>query len=148
MAVHHHPVSHRGQDVLSHFIPHVVVQSRLLATWFFLLVYMHVDLSLVVSYRSHQNASPFFFLQIYMGTAATESLRDLVDPSSRGPIKIRETKQGDVWLEGLQIRDVCSSDDALVLFQAAAKARDTRSTSMNHSSSRSHALFILVRIGA
>ncbi|KAJ2450522.1 hypothetical protein EV183_004230 [Coemansia sp. RSA 2336] len=79
------------------------------------------------------------FLELY-----NEDLIDLLNPrtapGSRGPT-IREDNRGNMVLIGVERRDVYAPDDVLELLHHGALSRTTASTDMNHTSSRSHAIF-------
>eukprot|EP01119_Soliformovum_irregulare_P010103 TRINITY_DN246_c0_g3_i1.p1 TRINITY_DN246_c0_g3~~TRINITY_DN246_c0_g3_i1.p1 ORF type:complete len:1281 (+),score=503.97 TRINITY_DN246_c0_g3_i1:73-3915(+) len=77
------------------------------------------------------------FLEIY-----NENLRDLLNPKGQ-PLKIRENKDGSIWIENLTQQPVNSEPDVLQLIQTGEKHRTVSSTQMNEASSRSHSLFIL-----
>jgi kinesin family protein 5 len=80
------------------------------------------------------------FLEIYL-----EKLRDLLNPNNK-EIKIRETRDGDIYVEGLKEVYVGSFDDVLTLIAKGQKHRVTAETKMNQYSSRSHSL-IIIKIG-
>ncbi|KAJ2672575.1 hypothetical protein IWW42_002729 [Coemansia sp. RSA 1085] len=79
------------------------------------------------------------FLELY-----NEDLIDLLNPRAapggRGPT-IREDNRGNMVLVGVERRDVYTPDDVLELLHQGALSRTTASTDMNHTSSRSHAIF-------
>jgi kinesin family protein 5 len=78
------------------------------------------------------------FLEIYL-----ETVRDLLDPRHKEALKVRETPQKGVWVEGLSEHYVSSESDVYELLMLGEKSRATSSTNMNAVSSRSHSLFIL-----
>ena len=60
-----------------------------------------------------------------------------------GPLIIREDPQRGVYVAGLSEHEVGSADEVLSLVHESATNRATCATSMNRSSSRSHALLLL-----
>jgi hypothetical protein len=78
------------------------------------------------------------FLEIYL-----ETVRDLLDPRQHDALKVRETPQKGVWVEGLSEHYVSAVQDVYDLLMLGEKSRATSSTNMNAVSSRSHSLFIL-----
>jgi len=81
------------------------------------------------------------FLEIYL-----ERARDLLNPRSEASLKVRETPERGVWVDGLSEHYVTCANDVYELLALGEKARATSSTSMNAVSSRSHSLFILTLI--
>lgn len=81
------------------------------------------------------------FLEIYK-----EVVRDLLNPEgnvSKSGLRIRETPDKGVWVEGLAEEYVTCENDVLQLLLRGEEFRATSSTDMNATSSRSHSLFIL-----
>lgn len=74
------------------------------------------------------------FLQIYL-----EVINDLLDPDNLN-LHVREDPRSGIFVDGLSQQTVMSQQELLALLQQAAKARSTGTTSMNRSSSRSHAV--------
>mmetsp|Transcript_7201 Transcript_7201/g.13218 ORF Transcript_7201/g.13218 Transcript_7201/m.13218 type:complete len:498 (-) Transcript_7201:142-1635(-) len=74
------------------------------------------------------------FLQIYL-----EVINDLLDPANQN-LHIREDPRSGIFVDGLTQQSVMSQQELLILLQQAAKSRSTGTTSMNRSSSRSHAV--------
>ena len=81
-------------------------------------------------------------LEIY-----NEEVRDLLSEKTenkskraknRGSLKLRETPDRGVWIEGLSKHSTSTTTDVLDLIQIGSKARSTASTNMNMMSSRSH----------
>ncbi|KAJ2845171.1 hypothetical protein IWW36_004893, partial [Coemansia brasiliensis] len=79
------------------------------------------------------------FLELY-----NEDLIDLLNPraapGSRGPT-IREDNRGNMVLVGVERKVAHTPEDVLELLHQGALSRTTASTDMNHTSSRSHAIF-------
>ena len=77
------------------------------------------------------------FVQIYL-----ESIQDLLDPKYK-TIKIRESSNGNIFLEGIQWYKVENKEECSKLFHSGEKYRITECTKLNEHSSRSHAILIL-----
>ncbi|KAL1528163.1 hypothetical protein AB1Y20_009524 [Prymnesium parvum] len=77
-------------------------------------------------------------LQIYQ-----ETISDLLNPSTSAGLAIREDPSHGIFVEGLSEHAVHSPDHVLELVEESATNRATCSTSMNRSSSRSHAMLLL-----
>lgn len=78
------------------------------------------------------------FLQLYM-----EVLQDLIHPDPNNPIRIREDSEEGMYLSGITWVDVHSVTDCMSLLVTGDKNRNVASTSMNLTSSRSHAVFMV-----
>ena len=78
------------------------------------------------------------FLEIYK-----EVIQDLLNPSNVN-LRIREEKNGEVYVQGLSDEYVSSADDIMQLLAVGEKSRTVASTDMNEVSSRSHSVLILV----
>ncbi|OMJ91670.1 hypothetical protein SteCoe_5697 [Stentor coeruleus] len=78
------------------------------------------------------------FLQLYM-----EVLQDLIRPDPNNPIRIREDNEEGVYLSGINWVDVTSATDCMNLLAVGDRNRNVASTSMNMSSSRSHAVYMV-----
>ena len=75
-----------------------------------------------------------------------EAISDLLgERRSSGPLTVREDPERGVYAEGLSEHEVLGADGVLALVHESATNRATCSTSMNRSSSRSHAL-LLIRV--
>ncbi|KAJ2490636.1 hypothetical protein IWW37_003010 [Coemansia sp. RSA 2050] len=85
------------------------------------------------------------FLELY-----NEDLVDLLNPRSptaggsggRGPT-IRENSRGNMVLVGVERKLAAGEDDIIGYLHQGALSRTTASTDMNHTSSRSHAIFTI-----
>ncbi|KAJ1854227.1 hypothetical protein LPJ73_002510, partial [Coemansia sp. RSA 2703] len=79
------------------------------------------------------------FLELY-----NEDLVDLLNPKtavgSRGPT-IREDSRGNMILVGVERKPASHASDIIGFLHQGALSRTTASTDMNHTSSRSHAIF-------
>ena len=77
------------------------------------------------------------FVQVY-----NEKIFDLLhDPKQKNPLQIREDKVQGIYVEGLSEYIVQNEYDCLTLLKRGESNRTTRSTKMNHQSSRSHTIF-------
>lgn len=78
------------------------------------------------------------YLEIY-----NERVRDLLNPSSKGNLKVREHPSTGPYVEDLAKLVVRSFDEIENLMDEGNKARTVAATNMNETSSRSHAVFTL-----
>ena len=79
------------------------------------------------------------FMEIY-----NEKLSDLLQLDTKErekSLKIQDTKDDDVNIEGLIKRDVKTSEDVIKAMEEGQELRHTAGTSMNERSSRSHTIF-------
>lgn len=79
------------------------------------------------------------YLEIY-----NEKVRDLLNPSTKGNLKVREHPSTGPYVEDLAKLVVRSFPEIQQLMDEGNKARTVAATSMNDSSSRSHAVFTLI----
>ena len=82
------------------------------------------------------------FLEVY-----GEDVHDLLDEdgnSRANPLPLREDSSGAVSVVGLRTVHVASAEEALGVLHAGTLQRTTAATLMNHSSSRSHAIFVVI----
>eukprot|EP00698_Gefionella_okellyi_P025620 TRINITY_DN9445_c0_g1_i1.p1 TRINITY_DN9445_c0_g1~~TRINITY_DN9445_c0_g1_i1.p1 ORF type:complete len:1511 (-),score=407.47 TRINITY_DN9445_c0_g1_i1:142-4404(-) len=77
------------------------------------------------------------FLEIYK-----EQVRDLLSPTE-DPLRVRESKETGVYVDGLSQSVAKSHADMLALITKGEKSRTVASTRMNEVSSRSHSLVIV-----
>ena len=75
------------------------------------------------------------FLEVY-----GEDIFDLLD-EDRTPLKIREDSKKDVIVVGLQSTPIANAFEAMGVLNTGTMNRTTAATLMNHTSSRSHAVF-------
>ena len=75
------------------------------------------------------------YLEIY-----NENVNDLLDPTRKN-LEIRESKLGDVFVEGLSQKKVISEEDFVLCIQQGELLRITAETKANRNSSRSHTVF-------
>ncbi|KKK19009.1 hypothetical protein P175DRAFT_0438927 [Aspergillus ochraceoroseus IBT 24754] len=78
------------------------------------------------------------YLEIY-----NERVRDLLNPSNKGNLKVREHPSTGPYVEDLAKLVVSSFDEIENLMDEGNKARTVAATNMNETSSRSHAVFTL-----
>ncbi|KAI1850613.1 hypothetical protein JX266_003895 [Neoarthrinium moseri] len=79
------------------------------------------------------------YLEIY-----NERVRDLLNPSTKGNLKVREHPSTGPYVEDLAKLVVTSFQDIEHLMDEGNKARTVAATNMNETSSRSHAVFTLM----
>ena len=72
-----------------------------------------------------------------------EVIQDLLHPNNAN-LRIREEKNGEVYVQGLSDEYVSSAEDILHLLAVGEKSRTVASTDMNEVSSRSHSVLIIV----
>jgi kinesin family member 1 len=78
------------------------------------------------------------YLEIY-----NERVRDLLNPSTKGNLRVREHPSTGPYVEDLAKLAVRSFDEIENLMDEGNKARTVAATNMNETSSRSHAVFTL-----
>uniref|UniRef100_K3WZC1 Kinesin-like protein n=1 Tax=Globisporangium ultimum (strain ATCC 200006 / CBS 805.95 / DAOM BR144) TaxID=431595 RepID=K3WZC1_GLOUD len=78
------------------------------------------------------------FIEVYQ-----ENLRDLLLPHSSRHLKIREDKDGDVFVDGASAIQISSVASGLEILARGTAQRATGATLMNTESSRSHSVFTL-----
>ena len=71
-----------------------------------------------------------------------EVIRDLLDPSKVN-LQVRDSPLKGIYVEDLTYEYVTCKEDIVELLEIGQKARVTKSTSMNDTSSRSHSVFVL-----
>ncbi|XP_066065174.1 LOW QUALITY PROTEIN: kinesin-like protein KIF1C [Chamaea fasciata] len=79
------------------------------------------------------------YLEIYC-----ERVRDLLNPKSRGGLRVREHPLLGPYVQDLSRLAVASFTDIADLMDSGNKARTVAATNMNETSSRSHAVFTIV----
>uniref|UniRef100_A0A0N5A8N5 Kinesin-like protein unc-104 n=1 Tax=Syphacia muris TaxID=451379 RepID=A0A0N5A8N5_9BILA len=79
------------------------------------------------------------YMEIYC-----ERVRDLLNPSSSGNLRVREHPLLGPYVDDLTKLAVCSYHDISDLMDEGNKARTVAATNMNSTSSRSHAVFTIV----
>ncbi|NXP59207.1 KIF1C protein, partial [Chloropsis cyanopogon] len=79
------------------------------------------------------------YLEIYC-----ERVRDLLNPKSRGGLRVREHPLLGPYVQDLSRLAVASFADIADLMDSGNKARTVAATNMNETSSRSHAVFTIV----
>ena len=73
-----------------------------------------------------------------------ERVRDLLNPNSKGNLRVREHPLLGPYVEDLSKLAVTSYDDIHDLMEEGNKARTVAATNMNETSSRSHAVFTII----
>ena len=98
---------------------------------------------MVTARKESQPGSEFYlkaqFIEIY-----GEDIRDLLDPSGRAQVSLREGEHGAVEVYGANEADVRSTAETMQCLERGAICRTTAQTLMNVHSSRSHAIFSIV----
>merc|ERR1712062_605561 len=79
------------------------------------------------------------YMEIYC-----ERVRDLLNPNSKGNLRVREHPLLGPYVEDLSKLAVTSYDDIHDLMEEGNKARTVAATNMNETSSRSHAVFTII----
>src|SRR5437868_11374548 len=79
------------------------------------------------------------YLEIY-----NERVRDLLNPATKGNLKVREHPSTGPYVEDLAKLVVGSFQEIENLMDKGNKARTVAATNMNETSSRSHAVFTLI----
>uniref|UniRef100_A0A094ZQX8 Kinesin-like protein unc-104 n=1 Tax=Schistosoma haematobium TaxID=6185 RepID=A0A094ZQX8_SCHHA len=79
------------------------------------------------------------YMEIYC-----ERVRDLLDPKSKGNLRVREHPILGPYVEDLSKCAVISFDEINELIDVGNKARTVAATNMNETSSRSHAVFTII----
>ncbi|XP_051978301.1 kinesin-like protein KIF1C [Xyrauchen texanus] len=79
------------------------------------------------------------YMEIYC-----ERVRDLLNPKSRGSLRVREHPIMGPYVEDLSKMAVTSYSDIADLMDTGNKARTVAATNMNETSSRSHAVFTIL----
>ncbi|EGT35137.1 hypothetical protein CAEBREN_30789 [Caenorhabditis brenneri] len=94
-----------------------------------------------VQYSVEINTSLFqvSYMEIYC-----ERVKDLLNPSSGGNLRVREHPLLGPYVDDLTKMAVCSYNDICNLMDEGNKARTVAATNMNSTSSRSHAVFTIV----
>ena len=73
-----------------------------------------------------------------------ERVRDLLNPNSKGNLRVREHPLLGPYVEDLSKLAVTTYDDIYDLMEEGNKARTVAATNMNETSSRSHAVFTII----
>ncbi|XP_041947559.1 kinesin-like protein KIF1C [Alosa sapidissima] len=79
------------------------------------------------------------YMEIYC-----ERVRDLLNPKSKGPLRVREHPIMGPYVEDLSKMAVTNYSDIADLMDCGNKARTVAATNMNETSSRSHAVFTIL----
>uniref|UniRef100_A0A914ZPM0 Kinesin-like protein unc-104 n=2 Tax=Parascaris univalens TaxID=6257 RepID=A0A914ZPM0_PARUN len=96
--------------------------------------------------RVHENtdANLKFSVEVSYMEIYCERVRDLLNPSSGGNLRVREHPLLGPYVDDLTKLAVCSYQDICDLMDEGNKARTVAATNMNSTSSRSHAVFTIV----
>uniref|UniRef100_A0A8C9T432 Kinesin family member 1C n=1 Tax=Scleropages formosus TaxID=113540 RepID=A0A8C9T432_SCLFO len=96
--------------------------------------------------RTVDNASPdlSFSVEVSYMEIYCERVRDLLNPKSKGTLRVREHPIMGPYVEDLSKLAVTSFHDIADLMDCGNKARTVAATNMNETSSRSHAVFTIV----
>ncbi|PVH98125.1 kinesin-domain-containing protein [Periconia macrospinosa] len=89
--------------------------------------------------KNHSCKVEVSYLEIY-----NEKVRDLLNPSTKGNLKVREHPSTGPYVEDLAKLVVSSFSEIENLMDEGNKARTVAATNMNETSSRSHAVFTLI----
>ncbi|XP_048853742.1 LOW QUALITY PROTEIN: kinesin-like protein KIF1C [Brienomyrus brachyistius] len=96
--------------------------------------------------RTVDNANPdlSFSVEVSYMEIYCERVRDLLNPKSKGNLRVREHPIMGPYVEDLSKLAVTNFDDIADLMDSGNKARTVAATNMNETSSRSHAVFTIV----
>ncbi|XP_056156511.1 kinesin-like protein KIF1C isoform X2 [Lampris incognitus] len=96
--------------------------------------------------RTGENTDPDlqFSVEVSYMEIYCERVRDLLNPKSRGALRVREHPIMGPYVEDLSKLAVTGFNDIQDLMDAGNKARTVAATNMNETSSRSHAVFTIV----
>ncbi|XP_074661847.1 kinesin-like protein unc-104 [Tubulanus polymorphus] len=96
--------------------------------------------------RMHENsgADISYSVEVSYMEIYCERVRDLLNPKSKGNLRVREHPLLGPYVEDLSKLAVTSFNDINDLIDAGNKARTVAATNMNETSSRSHAVFTIV----
>ncbi|XP_026093077.1 kinesin-like protein KIF1C [Carassius auratus] len=96
--------------------------------------------------RTSENTDPdlSFSVEVSFMEIYCERVRDLLNPKSKGALRVREHPIMGPYVEDLSKLAVTSYADISDLMDAGNKARTVAATNMNETSSRSHAVFTIV----
>uniref|UniRef100_W5N8E4 Kinesin family member 1C n=1 Tax=Lepisosteus oculatus TaxID=7918 RepID=W5N8E4_LEPOC len=96
--------------------------------------------------RTIENISPdlSYSVEVSYMEIYCERVRDLLNPKSRGNLRVREHPIMGPYVEDLSKLAVTSFSDIADLMDCGNKARTVAATNMNETSSRSHAVFTIV----
>ncbi|GAA5864258.1 hypothetical protein JCM1840_006717 [Sporobolomyces johnsonii] len=94
--------------------------------------------------REAREAGLSFTVEVSYTEIYQEKVRDLLNPSNKGGLKVREHPTLGPYVENLSKCAVQSFQDIEHLMDEGTKARTVAATNMNETSSRSHAVFTLL----
>ncbi|XP_067850889.1 kinesin-like protein KIF1A isoform X7 [Heptranchias perlo] len=90
------------------------------------------------------NANPSYSVEVSYMEIYCERVRDLLNPKTKGNLRVREHPILGPYVEDLSKLAVTSFNDISDLMDSGNKARTVAATNMNESSSRSHAVFNII----
>ncbi|KAK9762739.1 hypothetical protein K7432_011241 [Basidiobolus ranarum] len=93
---------------------------------------------------SNSEANVKYNIQVSYMEIYCERVRDLLNPKTKGNMKVREHPSMGPYVEDLSKLMVTSFADIEALMDAGNKSRTVAATNMNETSSRSHAVFTLI----
>uniref|UniRef100_A0A915AVU8 Kinesin motor domain-containing protein n=1 Tax=Parascaris univalens TaxID=6257 RepID=A0A915AVU8_PARUN len=96
--------------------------------------------------KEHGLIEPIFDVAVQFIELYNEDIVDLLadDRSTSGGLRIHETANGEIFLNGVTSQPVSSPQETLAVLKNGALNRTTASTNMNEQSSRSHAIFTMM----
>ncbi|GAA6061161.1 hypothetical protein JCM10212_005747 [Sporobolomyces blumeae] len=94
--------------------------------------------------RESQEEGLKFTVEVSYTEIYQEKVRDLLNPSNKGTLKVREHPTLGPYVENLSKCAVVNFGDIEALMDEGTKARTVAATNMNETSSRSHAVFTLL----
>ncbi|TRY88268.1 hypothetical protein DNTS_032460 [Danionella cerebrum] len=96
--------------------------------------------------QTAENADPdlSFSVEVSYMEIYCERVRDLLNPKSRGALRVREHPIMGPYVEDLSKMAVTNYSDIADLMDTGNKARTVAATNMNETSSRSHAVFTIL----
>lgn len=86
----------------------------------------------------------YVYLQVSYFEIYCERVRDLLNPSNKNSLRVREHPLLGPYVEDLSKLAVQSYEDINNLIDEGNKARTVAATNMNETSSRSHAVFTII----
>ncbi|GAA6050001.1 hypothetical protein JCM3770_001907 [Rhodotorula araucariae] len=99
---------------------------------------------LFVRIRDKTDSKTSFTVEVSYTEIYQEKVRDLLNPSNKGTLKVREHPTLGPYVENLSKCAVQDFEDIEHLMDEGTKARTVAATQMNETSSRSHAVFTLL----
>ncbi|XP_071110195.1 kinesin-like protein unc-104 isoform X4 [Haliotis cracherodii] len=94
--------------------------------------------------RKNENEDVHFSVEVSYMEIYCERVRDLLNPSNKNALRVREHPLLGPYVEDLSKLAVQSFEDIKNLIDEGNKARTVAATNMNETSSRSHAVFTII----